>query len=74
MGTPFGTARRNFATDVDPATGRIYLVGGYAPSSATQSMEIYVPAQVCITPTPTITVVPSWELYLPAAFYNASNP
>jgi N-acetylneuraminic acid mutarotase len=37
----FVTARRNIAADVDPATGNIYMVGGYAPSAATDNMEIF---------------------------------
>jgi hypothetical protein len=42
-GTPvpaFTTARRNFATDTD-GTARIWLVGGYAPTTPTDSMEIF---------------------------------
>jgi hypothetical protein len=35
------TARRNFPTDVDPATGRIYVVGGYATATASAGMEIF---------------------------------
>jgi hypothetical protein len=34
----FTTARRNFATDTD-GTNRIFLIGGYAPTSPTASME-----------------------------------
>jgi hypothetical protein len=37
----FLTARRNIAADVDPATGNIYPVGGYAPAMATDNMEIF---------------------------------
>ncbi len=37
----FVTPRRNFAADADPATGRIYLVGGYAPATPTDMMEIF---------------------------------
>ena len=47
MALPFALARRNFATDIDPATGRIYMAGGYAPTTATNSMEIYVPSVPC---------------------------
>jgi hypothetical protein len=53
VGLPFATARRNFPADVDPATGRVYLVGGYAPTTATNSMQIYIPAVPCATETPT---------------------
>lgn len=41
----FATARRNFSADVDPATGRIFIVGGYAPATPTASMEIFTPFQ-----------------------------
>jgi hypothetical protein len=41
LGPAFATARRNVAADVDPATGRIFLVGGYAPATPTASLEIY---------------------------------
>jgi hypothetical protein len=37
----FVTARRNIAADVDPATGNIYMVGGYATTAPTNSMEVY---------------------------------
>ena len=40
LGTPFVTARRNFPTDTDGAN-RIWLAGGYAPTTATNSMEIF---------------------------------
>jgi hypothetical protein len=36
------TARRNFAADVDPATGNVYVAGGYAPATPTNLMEIFV--------------------------------
>jgi N-acetylneuraminic acid mutarotase len=52
-GPSFATARRNFPADIDPATGKIYIAGGYAPSSATNSMEIFTPAVLCATETPT---------------------
>jgi hypothetical protein len=55
VGLPFTTARRNFPADIDPATGRVYLVGGYAPSTATNSMQIFVPAVPCGTATVTPT-------------------
>jgi Galactose oxidase, central domain len=37
----FVTARRNFASGVDPVTGQIFIVGGYAPTTATASMELF---------------------------------
>jgi N-acetylneuraminic acid mutarotase len=80
LGMPFTTARRNFAVDVDPATGSIFLVGGYAPTASTNSMEIYMPAVPCETPTPTPTNTAEptatstppaeWRLYLPLVVYN----
>ena len=48
----FMTARRNFPTDTN-RTDRIWFAGGYAPSTATDSMEIF--GSVCGTPTPTPT-------------------
>jgi N-acetylneuraminic acid mutarotase len=42
LGTPFVLARRNMAADVDPATGNIYMVGGYVAGVANDSMEIFV--------------------------------
>jgi hypothetical protein len=56
-GLPFTTARRNFPTDTD-STNRIWLAGGYAPTSPTDSMEIFnCPESQCrasASPTPTI--------------------
>ncbi|MFZ0916422.1 MAG: hypothetical protein WAN04_05970, partial [Candidatus Udaeobacter sp.] len=43
MGTPFVTARRNFPTDTDGTT-RIWLGGGYAPTTPLSSMEIFCAA------------------------------
>jgi hypothetical protein len=37
----FALARRNFSSGVDPATGRIFIVGGYAPTTVSASMEIF---------------------------------
>lgn len=54
----FVAARRNFPADVDPATGAIYLVGGYATTTPTDNMEIYAPGP-CPTPIPTDTAVPT---------------
>jgi hypothetical protein len=60
-GLPFTTARRNFPTDTD-STNRIWLAGGYAPTSPTASMEIFdCPNSPCVaspTPTPTATAPP----------------
>jgi hypothetical protein len=57
-GSPFMTGRRNFATDTD-GINRIVLVGGYAPTDPTDSMESFdCPVSPCagsITPTPTVT-------------------
>jgi hypothetical protein len=41
LGLSFALPRRNMAADIDPATGTIYMVGGYAPAAATDSMEIF---------------------------------
>jgi len=49
----FVTARRNFPTDTDGTT-RIWLVGGYAPTAPTASMERFC-AGGPATPTPTAT-------------------
>ncbi|PYJ78507.1 MAG: hypothetical protein DME69_08335 [Verrucomicrobia bacterium] len=54
----FTTARRNFPTDTDGAT-RIWLAGGYAPTSPTASMEIFNCASPTPTPTPTVTPTPT---------------
>jgi hypothetical protein len=43
---PFATARRNFPTDTDGTT-KIWLAGGYAPSTPVSSMEIFA----CTNPT-----------------------
>jgi hypothetical protein len=39
-GAPFVTARRNFPTDTDGGS-RVWLAGGYAPTSPDMTMEIY---------------------------------
>ena len=54
IGTPFMTARRNFPTDTD-GTCRIWLAGGYAPATPTDSMEIFCCGGGTPTPTPTAT-------------------
>jgi Kelch motif len=54
-GIPFVTARRNFPTDTD-GTSAIWLAGGYAPTTPTDSMEIFsCDVSPCGTPTPTPT-------------------
>jgi hypothetical protein len=56
IGMPFATARRNFPTDTDGC--HIWLAGGYAPTTPTDSMEIF-----CCgggpSPTPTATATPT---------------
>jgi hypothetical protein len=42
---PFATARRNFPTDTNGGS-RVWLAGGYAPSSPDMTMEIYKAPQV----------------------------
>jgi N-acetylneuraminic acid mutarotase len=54
----FVTARRNFPTDTD-GSSQIWLAGGYAPTAATASMEIFFCPQATPTPTPTPTVTPT---------------
>ena len=54
-GPNFTTARRNFPVDVQPGVA-IYLVGGYAPTAPTTTMEIYRFGGVpCATSTTTST-------------------
>ena len=49
--------RRNFAADSDPATGRVWLAGGYDASGTNPltSMEIFTPGAPCATDTPVAT-------------------
>jgi len=54
LGAPFMTARRNFPTDTDGTT-RIWLAGGYEPSSPAADMEIFCAGGGSPTPTPTAT-------------------
>jgi plastocyanin len=56
-GAPFVNARRNFPTDTD-GTSRIWLAGGYEPSTPAADMEIFC-AAAAPTPTPTPTVTPT---------------
>jgi N-acetylneuraminic acid mutarotase len=54
-GIPFVVARRNFATDTD-GTNRIWVAGGYAPATPTDSLEIFsCTVSPCGSPTPTPT-------------------
>jgi len=46
-GLPFATARRMAAADVDPATGRLFIAGGYAHADITGSLEMFVPETPC---------------------------
>ena len=57
VGAPFVNPRRNFAADSDPATGRVWLAGGYDASGVNPitSMEIFTPAAPCNTPVATDT-------------------
>jgi hypothetical protein len=61
-GQPFVQARRNFPTDTDKVS-RIWLAGGYAPTTPTASMEIFsCPESPCTaipSPTPTPTATPT---------------
>jgi hypothetical protein len=62
-GPPFVLGRRNFPGDSDPATARIFLGGGYAPTAPTASTEEFTGCPLGATPspspTPTSTVGPS---------------
>ena len=67
VGLPFTTARRNFPAATDGS--HIYLTGGYAPTTATNTMEIYTAAVSCNTATATVTVT----LTVPASSPTATN-
>jgi hypothetical protein len=56
--------------------GRVLVVSGLSGSGAvTTNSELLAPAPPCGTPTPTVTPVPpTYKLYLPAHFYNATAP
>jgi hypothetical protein len=56
LGPAFVTARRNFATDTN-GTDHIWLAGGYAPATPTDSTEVF--CQQGGTPTPTPTASPT---------------
>jgi hypothetical protein len=72
LGPSYITRRRDSAADIDPATGRIYMVGGYVSiSQLLSSLEVYRPAAACLTPTPTATPISQPRLYLPLALLNA---
>ena len=59
LGLPFVTARRNFPADSD-GTSRVFLAGGYAPTTPVNTMEIFTQTGVCPSPTPvTPTPTPS---------------
>jgi hypothetical protein len=63
LGPSFIMRRRDAASDIDPATGRIYMVGGYVSTSQLlDSLEVFQPAAQCR------------YLYLPVCLYNASQP
>ena len=55
LGLPFVNARRNDGAGTDGS--RIFLVGGYAPTVPTNSLEIYTSAVPCGTATVTATSV-----------------
>ncbi len=58
-GFPFVNARRNFPADTDGMT-RIWLAGGYEPSTPAADMEIFSHCpQASPTPTPTATATAS---------------
>ncbi len=60
LGPAFMTARRNFPTDTQ--SSRIWLAGGYAPGTATDTMEIYqctAPPTPSPTPTSSPTATPT---------------
>ena len=50
---PFFEPRRNIAADTNGTN--IWLVGGYAQTTATNSMERYTPPVICATATPSVT-------------------
>src|SRR5215831_16241538 len=52
LGPAFTTARRNFPTDTN-GTDHIWLSGGYAPATPTDSTEVFCQQGASPTPTPT---------------------
>src|SRR5438094_1123851 len=68
-GPPFTAARRNFPVDTADSL-HIWLAGGYAPATPTNSMEIYAcpPATPTATPTPAATCPTSvsWTQLFPS--------
>ncbi len=58
LGPNFTTPRRSFLADTD-GTSHIFVIGGYAPTIITNTMEIYRPPYTCGTPTPGPTTTPT---------------
>ncbi len=56
-----GSGRRNFPVDIDPATGRIFLAGGYQPTTPVNTLKVYDLSVAICTPTvgPTNTLTPT---------------
>ncbi|HST04477.1 MAG TPA: S-layer homology domain-containing protein, partial [Chloroflexia bacterium] len=54
LGQPFTSPRRNFTADSDPATGTVWIAGGYDVDGVTplSSMEIFSAGGGCQTPVP----------------------
>ena len=65
----FGTARRNFATDTN-GFNQIWLSGGYAPTTATDSTEVFCSG---LGPTPTATATPIFLTPTPTATATATS-
>jgi hypothetical protein len=64
VGTAFVTARRNFSADSDGST--LWLAGGYAPTTVTNTMEMYHSGAACgPTSTPTATATYDPGTYMP---------
>jgi hypothetical protein len=69
-GIPFATARRNFPADSDGTT-KIWLAGGYAPTTATNTMEIFQGGGPCPTPTPTACPFQFSDVPITNTFYSS---